>query len=111
MRSFGALSLFTAVFAGSLQAQEPVRYSISFENRAHHEAEITVLYEGLDSSPLELRMSRTSPGRYALHEFAKNVYNFRATGANGRDVTVSRPNVHQWDVAGLGGTVRVRGAL
>ena len=107
MRSFGALSLFTAVFAASLQAQEPVRYSISFENRAHHEAEITVLYEGLDSSPLELRMSRTSPGRYALHEFAKNVYNFRATGANGRDVTVSRPNVHQWDVAGHGGTVRV----
>ena len=37
MRSFGALSLFTAVFAASLQAQEPVRYSISFENRAHHE--------------------------------------------------------------------------
>jgi predicted metalloprotease with PDZ domain len=44
-------------------------------------------------------MSRSSPGRYALHEFAKNAYNFRATGEDGRTVTVSRPNNHQWDVS------------
>jgi predicted metalloprotease with PDZ domain len=107
MRSFSSLAFLVLVVVGCAQAQEPVRYGISFENRAHHEAEITIVYEGLDSSPLELRMSRTSPGRYALHEFAKNVYNFRATGADGREVTVSRPNVHQWDVANHGGTVNV----
>lgn len=89
------------------QAQSAARYSISFENRAHHEAEITVTWDGLDAEPLEVRMSRTSPGRYALHEFAKNVYNVRATGAGGRDVEVTRPDPHQWNIAGHGGTVTV----
>ena len=83
------------------------RYEISFENRAHHEAEIDVTFTDLGTAPLELRMSRTSPGRYALHEFAKNVYNFRATGSDGRAVDVSRPNNHQWDVSGHGGSVHV----
>ena len=83
------------------------RYEISFENRAHHEAEIIVTFTDLGPETLELRMSRTSPGRYALHEFAKNVYNFRATGADGRAVEVSRPDNHQWDVSGHGGSVQV----
>jgi predicted metalloprotease with PDZ domain len=99
--------LFSAATALQGSAQEPVRYDISFENRAHHEAEITVTFSDLGSAPLELRMSRTSPGRYALHEFAKNVYNFRATGAGGRTVEVSRPDNHQWNVTGHGGAVTV----
>ncbi len=87
------------------QAQDPVRYEISFPNRAHHEAEIRVTFPDLDPGPLEVRMSRTSPGRYALHEFAKNVYGVRATGVDGREVVVTRPNPHQWDVTEHGGEV------
>jgi predicted metalloprotease with PDZ domain len=100
------MSLFLLSVAEAT-AQSPIRYAISFANRAHHEAEITVSFTSLDDRPLQLRMSRSSPGRYALHEFAKNVYNFRATGEGGRTVTVSRPNPHQWDVAGHGGAVSV----
>lgn len=84
-----------------------VAYEISFENREHHEAEITVRYTDVPAGTLELRMSRTSPGRYALHEFGKNVYDVRATGAGGRAVEITRPNPHQWDVAGHGGEVSV----
>ena len=52
-------------------------------------------------------MSRSSPGRYALHEFAKNVYNVRVTDTAGKPLTVTRPNPHQWDVDGHSGHVRV----
>jgi len=109
MRSAVLSAFALVVFAacGDAQSTAPVTYEISFENRAHHEAEITVTYSDLDSAPLELRMSRSSPGRYALHEFAKNVYNFRATGAGGRAVEITRPNPHQWDVSGHGGSVTV----
>jgi len=107
MRSFPLSVLMSLLCIVPAAAQSPVRYAISFANRAHHEAEITVSFEDLDDRPLQLRMSRSSPGRYALHEFAKNVYNFRATGLDGRAVTVSRPNNHQWDVAGHGGAVSV----
>ncbi len=85
--------------------QEPIRYEIAFPDRAHHEAEIRVTFPDLDSGPLEVRMSRTSPGRYALHEFAKNVYGVRAVGVDGREVEVTRPDPHQWNVEGHGGQV------
>lgn len=87
-------------------AQTITHYEISFNNAVHHEADISVLYTNLDEKPLQIRMSRTSPGRYALHEFAKNVYNVRAFDSNGNQLPVTRPNPHQWDVAAHDGTVR-----
>jgi predicted metalloprotease with PDZ domain len=100
------LALLAALAAPLLAtAQTPVRYEISFPNRAHHEAEIRVTFDDIGPGPLEVRMSRTSPGRYALHEFTKNVYAVQATGLNGRAVTVTRPDVHQWDITDHGGEV------
>lgn len=88
-------------------AQMPVEYHISFENAAHHEAEVTVTFSDLPSGTLEVRMSRTSPGRYALHEFAKNVYNVRATDSQGKPLTVIRANPHQWNIPAHDGTVHI----
>lgn len=79
-------------------ANAQVKYDVSFPNAVHHEAEISMRIEGLPYQPLELRVSRTSPGRYALHEFAKNVYNVRATDLEGNALLITRPNPHQWDV-------------
>ena len=76
MKWFCWIFLF-AISTGSY-AQSPVKYYISFDNADHHEAEISVIFPEVTSSPLEIRMSRTSPGRYSLHEFAKNVYNVKA---------------------------------
>ncbi len=84
-----------------------VEYDIAFPNAAHHEAEVSVTFRALAPRPLQVRMSRSSPGRYALHEFAKNVYNFRATDSKRRELRVTRPNPHQWDVSGHDGTVTV----
>ncbi|HEX6054119.1 MAG TPA: PDZ domain-containing protein [Gemmatimonadaceae bacterium] len=89
------------------QATAPVVYEISFPNAPHHEAEIAATYSALPARPLELRMSRSSPGRYAVHEFAKNVYNVKAFDSRGRTLQVDQPNPHQWNVAGHDGTVRV----
>lgn len=85
----------------------PVAYEISFPNAAHHEAQVSVTFRGVPAAPLEVRMSRTSPGRYALHEFAKNVYSFSATDSKGKALTVTRPDPYGWTVAGHDGTVRV----
>ena len=52
-------------------------------------------------------MSRSSPGRYAVHEFAKNVFDVRIRDGKGRELTAGRPNLHQWDVSGHDGTVTV----
>ncbi|MBO6537154.1 MAG: M61 family metallopeptidase [Balneolaceae bacterium] len=88
-----------------LQAQTVHKYEISFENAIHHEAQIKATFTNLDDGPFEVRMSRTSPGRYAIHNFAKNVYAVSARDGQGNELKISRPNPQQWDVTGHDGTV------
>ena len=102
-------AVLTAIAPLHLNAQ--VRYEISFPNAVHHEAVVSVTFDGLSDAPLEVRMSRSSPGRYALHEFAKNVYNVRVTGSDGKPLGVTRPNPYQWTIPEHGPTVNVRYTL
>src|SRR5258708_40218652 len=84
-----------------------VRYELRFPNAAHHEAEIRAVFSGVRQPVLEIVMSRSSPGRYAVHDFAKHVYSFRATDPAGRPLRVARPTPHQWNVSGHRGTLVV----
>ena len=105
-----ALALLLA--AAPAAAQQSVEYDVRFPDRAHHEAQITATFRGVPAGrPLQVRMSRTSPGRYALHEFAKNVYGVSAADGEGRPLALTRADPHQWDVAGHDGTVTVRYTL
>lgn len=99
----------TAIFFISSMAAlaQQVRYSLAFPNAVHHEAEIAAVFEQVKQPVLEVRMSRSSPGRYALHEFAKNVYNVQAFGSKGQRLEISRPNPHQWNISGHDGSVKV----
>ncbi|WP_420124808.1 M61 family metallopeptidase [Longimicrobium sp.] len=108
LRRTSLAALATLLAAGHAAAQASVEYDVRFPNRAHHEAQVTATFRGVPAGqPLQLRMSRSSPGRYALHEFAKNVYAVRAADGQGRTLAFTRADPHQWDVAGHDGTVTV----
>jgi predicted metalloprotease with PDZ domain len=107
-RAATALPALALLAAPAAAQQRSVEYEIAFPNAVHHEARVTATFRGVPQGrPLQVRMSRSSPGRYALHEFAKNVYDVATTDASGRPLDVSRPNPHQWDVTPRGATVRV----
>ena len=95
----------------SLQANEILKtstvYTISFANAVHHEAEIKASFSNLKGKEVAFRMSRTSPGRYALHEFAKNVYNVRVTDGAGNPLSYTRPDPYSWKVKDHDGTIHV----
>ena len=82
-------------------------YKISFDNAVYHEARVKVKFPGIEKNTLAVRMSRTSPGRYALHEFAKNVYDFKATDGKGNKLEVTRPDPYQWLISGHDGEVNI----
>jgi predicted metalloprotease with PDZ domain len=82
-------------------------YTISFENANHHEAEINVIFKGIKAGETEFRMSRTSPGRYAIPEFAKNVYNVKVTDSKGNRIETTRPDPYSWNVKDHDGTINV----
>lgn len=103
--------LILPLFVISISRAQTNSYTISFENAVHHEAFITATFPDISSDTLSVRMSRTSPGRYALHEFAKNVYGFKAYDSKGNVLEVFRPDPYQWQVYGHDGTVKIEYVL
>jgi predicted metalloprotease with PDZ domain len=99
--------LLVVLVQSAAHAQAPVAYRLSFPEAAHHLMHVEVTFGDVPPGPLELRMSRSSPGRYALHEFAKNVFDVRVTDEAGKALAVARPSPHEWSVDSHSGTVRV----
>jgi predicted metalloprotease with PDZ domain len=88
-------------------AATPVRYRFTFPEPQHHWMQVEAVFAGIAQPALELRMSRSSPGRYSLHDFAKNVYDVHAFTLDGREIATTRPDPHGWNVAGFGHSVTV----
>src|SRR6188768_1830268 len=100
-------ALAAAPAAAPAAAQSAIVYSVAFPAPQHHYAQVELTLPDLPAAPLQLRMSRSSPGRYALHEFAKNVFDVHAFDKRGAELRIVRPNPHQWDVAQHPARVRV----
>src|SRR5947208_6321382 len=86
----------------------PIRYRLSFPEPQHRWMQVEATFPELPGGALELRMSRSSPGRYSLHDFAKNVYDVHAFGSDGGELTTERPDPSGWNVSGHGGSVTVK---
>jgi predicted metalloprotease with PDZ domain len=91
-------------------AAEPVvSYRFSFPEPEHRWMLVEAIFTELPvDTALDVRMSRASPGRYALHDFAKNVYDVDARSGGGQPVEIVREDPHGWRVTGHDGTVRFR---
>ena len=106
----GPSLIAVAVFAlpVALSAQSAIEYDVSFPKAAQHEARVVITVRGAPAGQaIEARMSRSSPGRYAPSNFAKNVYDVSAVDGRGRSLTIARPDAHGWSVRGHDGTVRL----
>ena len=91
----------------SAWAQAPIEYKLSFPSPEHRWMQVEVRFPDVPAGTLQVRMARTSPGRYALHEFAKNVFDVAIANGKGQPLTATRPDLHEWDVTGHDGTVVV----
>lgn len=97
---FCALSL-TAV------AQNEISYEVSFPNVLHHEAEILMQIPDVPPGTLTIRMSRSSPGRYATHEFGKNVYHVKASDLNGKALNIRQTAGDIYEISNPGKVVKL----
>jgi predicted metalloprotease with PDZ domain len=79
-------------------AAEPVRYRFSFPEPSERWMQVEATFADLGAAPLQLRISRSSPGRYAIHDFARNVYDVHAYNTDGRELQLERPDGTGWNV-------------
>lgn len=108
--SFALSCVFLCSFsllAAETSVKPAVSYQLSFANAAHHEAVIQARFDGVSSANLLLSMSSASPGRYAPHAFAKNIYDLKATDSTGKELPLRRIGPSQWSVGQHDGTVIV----
>ncbi|MDR3713672.1 MAG: PDZ domain-containing protein [Puia sp.] len=100
--------LMGAIDKGSAQR---INYIVSFPNLSHHEARIQLIVTDLNTRSTVFRMSRSSPGRYATHEFGKNVYDVQAFDEQGKPLPLSRQDGDVYEVSRHGSYVRIEYTL
>jgi predicted metalloprotease with PDZ domain len=93
--------------AAAALAQDAVTYRISVPEPEHHWLQVEATFPAGGDGPLLVRMSRSSPGRYAVHEFSKNIFALSAYDGAGREIPASRQTVDTWLIAQHDGTVRL----
>jgi predicted metalloprotease with PDZ domain len=105
--------LVTALFLLLLQLYaQNTKYEISFPNIKHHEAVITLTVTSIkENQPAVFRMSRSSPGRYATHEFGKNIYNVIAFDKSDHLIQINRIDADIYEVPKHSGFVKVQYTL
>ena len=104
-KRFFALLVVIVVSVPAWAQGQAIEYTLSFPAPEHRWMQVEARFPNAPAGPLQLRMARTSPGRYALHEFAKNVFDVAIVNGKGQRLTATRPDPHQWDVANHDGTV------
>ena len=105
------LSATALLLSAAAFAQSEISYTVSFPNLVHHEAEISMRIPEVPAGILRFRMSRSSPGRYATHEFGKNIYNLKAVGENNSLLAVKQVEGDVYEIAQHGSTVIINYTL
>lgn len=100
------LPLLSLLFVIQTNAQK-ISYKVAFPNAVHHEARISLIVTGLQQKTAIFKMSRSSPGRYATHEFGKNIYDVTATDQQGRSLDIRRIDGDVFEVKDHKGSITV----
>jgi predicted metalloprotease with PDZ domain len=107
-RFLGSVCFLALLFTTSAYAADrTIVYKVTIPEPEHHWLQVEATFPALDKRPLNLQMSRSSPGRYSMHYFAKNVFWLEAYDSKGHKLVATRPTDSAWNVAGHDGTVRV----
>jgi predicted metalloprotease with PDZ domain len=100
----GAVALLAAT---AVDHGAAIRYRFTFPEPRHRWMQVEAIFADLPVRTVELRMSRSSPGRYSTHDFAKNVYDVHVFAADGRELALGRSDSAGWIVESPTSRVRV----
>jgi len=82
-------------------------FLLDLSGRQQHQLLVEAQFQAPAEQPLELQMASASPGRYARHDFAKNIYALKATDAAGKVLPLKRTGPSSWQVSEHQGEVNV----
>jgi predicted metalloprotease with PDZ domain len=85
--------------AGELNARSlDLAYTVHIGRPATHMVGIDIIARGVDVPELRFVIPAWAPGRYAIYNFAKNVQDFSAEGADGHSLAWAKLDKETWKV-------------
>lgn len=93
--------------AASALAQAAIEYVVSVPAPEQRWLQVDISFPVKPGAPFDVRMARSSPGRYATHEFGKNVYRVEARGAGDAALPIEHVAPAHWRLRPTGPTLRV----
>ena len=90
--------------------QLELSYGLFMQRPTTHLLRVGISVKQVKGPALRFAMPAWAPGRYAIYEFAKNVQQFTAVGADGQPLPWTQPDLNTWTVntSDCGGSVEVR---
>jgi len=87
-----------------------ITYHLRLARPTTHILEVEIDADKVGQPSLDFVLPAWAPGRYAIYDFAKNVQEFNAQGAQGQALPWSQSDKETWHVEteGAGGAVRVK---
>ena len=108
--SFTLFLLYASVLTAQLDwvADHPgtISYTLDLSQVQQHALRIHVDFPAVPPGVFYVKMPQASPGRYAQHNFAKNVYDVTVSGGAAGGTQVNRVDPTTWAVTGHAGAVR-----
>ena len=95
-----SVMLLTAVVmhVSSAAAAEPLRYELGFEPPSTHLMDVTIRASELEGATADFAMPDWAPGSYYIQNYAVNVQRFRASSANGKELSWRKTDSQTWRV-------------
>lgn len=100
------LSVFGGILFYFNAYTQSVSYEVKLDNILHHELRISMEIRDVSDKPIVIKMANASPGRYATHQFAKNLYGEKAYDLSGKSIATTRTGASSWQVVPKNGYVR-----
>jgi predicted metalloprotease with PDZ domain len=101
------LTLALGLAGLSMPAAADSHYQLDLAGHDRHQLTVKARFVSQSPEPLVLQMASASPGRYARHDFAKNIYALKALDAQGNPLSLQRLSPTSWQVSGHQGEVLV----
>lgn len=110
LRASGAGQTAEARQGGAENSRLNITYHLELERPSTHLIGVKIDITGISQPSLDLVMPAWAPGRYAIYNFAKNVQDFTAEGADGRPLPWINTDKQTWrlDTRTAGGMAIVR---
>lgn len=96
MKPYFLASLSVVTWAAAAQQPAGSAYVLDVTQREQHRLLVELQLTASGAEPIELQMANSSPGRYARHDFAKNVQALQASDSEGNPLQVQRVAPSRW---------------